>query len=303
MMPSVTFILGLCGSGKSWLANHISADIKFDEGFWLSERRAANVAALVATLRGGGNALVVEVEFCLEAARQQILEELSVVPGIAVHWICIENELRTANENCRRRKNHGNADTQVQINEQLSLNYTYPDGAEIRPMWSDSPADAVVAVGEAKAFSSKQVDDFVALVLAGGEVEPNGLRQRVLAAPQLAFLRQGDCLVGVGGLKSPSAAHRHEVESGSNVALPIAQVPFELGWVFILPSARNRKFSLPLCRQLIAAAGNQGVFATSRVTNSGMHRTLEKLGFSRQGAEWHSHRSNDNLALFVRRTA
>jgi hypothetical protein len=70
--------------------------------------------------------------------------------------------------------------------------------------------------------------------------------------------------------------------------------------VFILPSARERKLSFPLCQPLITAARSLGVFATSRTTLDGMHRTLEKLGFRRTGTEWSSKENEGELALFVR---
>lgn len=41
----------------------------------------------------------------------------------------IENALAVANENCRRRKGHGDAEKQVRIHEALSPRYTYPAGA------------------------------------------------------------------------------------------------------------------------------------------------------------------------------
>ena len=47
-----------------------------------------------------------------------------------------------------------------------------------------------------------QLEDFVSFVLAGGEVMPAGLSGRVRRAHSLAFLRSGDRLIGVAGLKS-----------------------------------------------------------------------------------------------------
>jgi hypothetical protein len=157
-----------------------------------------------------------------------------------------------------------------------------------------------VCAGESSAFSPGEIDDFVAFVLAGGEVNAAGLKERVVAAPQLAFLRENDCLLGVGGLKHPSTNHRKEVERGSRSDLSTQSFPFELGWVFILPTARNRKLSFPLCRALVSAANAHGIFATSRTSNIGMHRTLEKLGFVRSGFEWPSRLAGENLALFIR---
>ena len=61
-MPTVTFVLGLCGAGKSWLADRIIAKAKFDEGFLLPDRVEENVKALIGTLRDGGDAVVVEMD-------------------------------------------------------------------------------------------------------------------------------------------------------------------------------------------------------------------------------------------------
>lgn len=148
--------------------------------------------------------------------------------------------------------------------------------------------------------SALEIDDFVAFVLAGGEVSPKNLRKRVCQAERIAFLRRGDCLLGVAGLKRPEPSYRKRVEEGSEVALPVDDFPFELGWVFILPSARGTKQSLPLCQPVVAAAGTSGVFASSRTSLIGMHITLGKLGFERAGAEWPSKQHDDKLRLFIK---
>jgi GNAT superfamily N-acetyltransferase len=158
-----------------------------------------------------------------------------------------------------------------------------------------------VYVGRPSTFQPAEIDEFVAFVVAGGEVAVNGLQGRVAnQALAIAFLREEDCLLGVGGIKLPSANHRDEVSTCSKVKLSEQEYPFELGWVFILPSARGRKLSLPLCEALVAAATGRGVIATSHVANHGMHTTLGKLGFVRVGVEWPSTRRTGNLALFLK---
>ena len=151
-----------------------------------------------------------------------------------------------------------------------------------------------------KAFSSTEIDDFVAFVLAGGEVSAKGLRKRVENAECIAYLRRSECLVGVAGLKRPDKSYRTRVRTNSTISLSEAAFPFELGWVFILPSVRGKKQSLPLCQPIVSAAGSAGIFATSRSTIQGMHVTLSKLGFRRAGAQWPSKQNDDNLFLFVR---
>lgn len=161
------------------------------------------------------------------------------------------------------------------------------------------PAPKICAASPTE-FEPEEIDDFVAFVLAGGEVAGAGLRERVMNAQCISFLRSDECLLGVAGLKSPEAGYRARVEENSKTNLSAAEFPYELGWVFILPSARDRKQSFPLCQPLITVAKDAGIFATSRTTLKGMHRTLEKLGFVRAGSEWPSKENDGSLALFLR---
>ena len=149
-------------------------------------------------------------------------------------------------------------------------------------------------------FSSEEIDDFVSFVLAGGEVTAAGLRDHAMKAECIAFLRNANCLVGVAGLKLPRSTYRARVQTSSRFLISEEAFPFELGWVFILPSMRGSKLSLPLCQPVVAAAGSSGVFATSRAKNIGMHTTLKNLGFEQVGTEWRSRQTRENLMLFVR---
>ena len=150
--------------------------------------------------------------------------------------------------------------------------------------------------------TQSELGDFVAFVLAGGEVDPVGLPERVKNAHSLAFLRAGNCLIGVAGLKLLSKNRLNEVSSGAGVNLSEQDFSLELGWVFVLPSARGGK-SYPLCAPLVSAAQGAGIFATSRSGNTPMHTTLKKMGFTRQGGEWPSGQNPDNLRLFSKHAA
>ena len=148
-----------------------------------------------------------------------------------------------------------------------------------------------------------ELHDFVSLVLQGGEVSPHGLSERVANARGLSFLRRDGSLVGVAGLKKPEDSYRHRISFSAKFDLSQESFPLELGWVFLLISARGAKLSLPLCEPLIQAAGGAGIFATSRASNSGMHATLAKLGFRRAGEGWFSKQAAQKLSLFVRDAA
>ena len=133
-MATVTFILGLCASGKTWLADRIIAGAKFDEGF-LNDQ--AQHTALLAALRSGQDCVVIEITYCRDDARKQIQGEITTnVPGTRINWLCIENDLYRANKNCRERTNKGDPDGHIRINQGVSPVYTYPDGAVILKMWT-----------------------------------------------------------------------------------------------------------------------------------------------------------------------
>lgn len=154
-------------------------------------------------------------------------------------------------------------------------------------------------VKEPSSCTGAELSGFVDFVVAGGEVAPGGLLGRVKRAGLLSFLRLDGQLIGVAGLKKPSANHRTEVSVGSGVELTTPDFGLELGWVFVAAEARGG-MSILLCRPLIAAAETEGIFATSRTNNLAMHSTLSKLGFVRMGCEWPSALGADTLCLLVK---
>lgn len=106
-MATVTFILGLCGSGKTWHADRIvaagKAVRKFDEKF-IEECVQQN--EVIKSLRDGEDCVVVEINYCLEEKRQEIVSKLTkAVQNVKIKWLCIENDLDKANKNCLKRKN------------------------------------------------------------------------------------------------------------------------------------------------------------------------------------------------------
>lgn len=144
-----------------------------------------------------------------------------------------------------------------------------------------------------------EIEAFVDLVVSGGEVDADGLPGRVRRAKFLAFLREGERLIGVAGLKLPSKNHRGEVAAAAGHELPGTRFAYELGWVFVDPASRGGK-SLLLCGALVEAAAGQGIFATSRVDNPWIHATLKKLGFRQEGSDFPSQQNpGTRLWLFT----
>ena len=146
-----------------------------------------------------------------------------------------------------------------------------------------------------------ELADFRALVLAGGEVEREGLERRILKkAEWLILLRENACLVSIGALKRPDGSHRHDIGERSGIKVTASDYPFEYGWVFVLPSSRGSHYSYFLTETAVSLAKGQGLFATARVENGAIHKALEKNKFIKLGEPFKSKRGNE-IQLFVLR--
>lgn len=152
-------------------------------------------------------------------------------------------------------------------------------------------------------FSEAELEDFIAMVRAGGEVGDTVLEQNIRSAKRLVFLRQGGCLRGIAALKNPLLSYREKIEEKTSIELKASQFPFELGYVFVLPSARRQGLSMELTDAALLASEGKGVFATSRTDNDGMHVTLGKFSFVKAGPTYKSRDGTHNIQLFLRPAA
>ncbi len=146
--------------------------------------------------------------------------------------------------------------------------------------------------------SEAEIDTFCELVRAGGEVTGAGLRERVLRAERLVFLRDADRVAGVAGLKNPGARYKAGVFSKAGVD-GAGACRFELGWIFVRRDFRGQGLSKVLVESALAGESD-GVFATSHTGNVAMHRTLERCGFERRGKPYSSDQPTRGLMLYVR---
>jgi len=147
--------------------------------------------------------------------------------------------------------------------------------------------------------SEAELQDFVELILAGCEVTSLGLDARVRAAASLVMLTVNGCLTGIGAIKQPLPDYRKSISEKADVALSPVAFPYELGWVFVLLSARGHKLSQFVVKEALSSITGAGIFATSRSDNLPMHRSLERFGFVRLGRVYTSDRGNHQLQLFA----
>lgn len=153
------------------------------------------------------------------------------------------------------------------------------------------------------ACTTIEIGAFIAFVRAGGEVSNQGLAERIRGAATLVFAHIDGSLVGVAALKQPQASYRRRVTSESGALIPVTEFPYELGWVYVLASARGKGISHLLSHAALAESKGAGVFATSRTDNVAMHRSLAKVGFIATGQPYVSGRGKHSLQVFIRRAA
>src|SRR5947199_9614772 len=80
--------------------------------------------------------------------------------------------------------------------------------------------------------TAEALADFEKLVLDGGAVNPQGLRQRISNAFRLLLLRASDGqLVGVGALKHPRPSYRNRRCANAHATTASHDYRVELGWV------------------------------------------------------------------------
>jgi hypothetical protein len=132
-MAKITFILGLSGSGKTYLSERLKKETGA-EIFTNLLADESGLTALVESLQDGKDCIVDEVRFCLPTYREQILQSLSQITSLDMRWICYENDLETANWNVIHRTNKGDPEGHLDINLRLHPHYTYPANAEIVPI-------------------------------------------------------------------------------------------------------------------------------------------------------------------------
>ena len=116
-MAKLTFVLGLSGSGKTYIAERLATETgaKLFSDFWLEEEK--NVPVVIAKLSSGIDCIIDEWRYTIPLFRKKILAELKDVPDLELGWICFENDRTSADWNVRHRTSKGNVEGHLAINE------------------------------------------------------------------------------------------------------------------------------------------------------------------------------------------
>ena len=142
-VPPVTFVLGLCGAGKSEIVRDRVGRgfVPCDEG---SIPGYANWPVFVEALRAAKNCVVAEIAYYQEAHRRWASAVVALFPGYVIEWVCYENTHAVADEN-RRKDVAAGKRTSEQCAANLSQNastimalttgvYSFPHDAVMRPI-------------------------------------------------------------------------------------------------------------------------------------------------------------------------
>jgi len=145
-----------------------------------------------------------------------------------------------------------------------------------------------------------ELEKLVELVAEGGEVA-EGVGQRMKTADAIGLVRYEKSIVGTAALKKPTPGYRRRVFDKAKSSLSPDQFSRELGWIFLKQEHRAKGQMRPLIEGLMVAAGDNGVFATTRASNDRMQRILSHQKFARHGeANPSIENAGEELLLFIR---
>lgn len=143
-MSKFTFILGLAGSGKSFLASEMKQNDKnllvIDDAFHPNFNKDTfqdNLQKLHDAVFNNYDAVIIEGAFCFKDFRDPMVSYLrSFFHSVQFEWICFEKDLDKANKNLHNddRKNR-NPEQHEKINDLLMENDTLPDNCKIIPIF------------------------------------------------------------------------------------------------------------------------------------------------------------------------
>jgi len=152
--------------------------------------------------------------------------------------------------------------------------------------------------------SSAELGAFERLINEGGEVVAEGLRQRIMEAERLVFLKEGDgTLSAVAALKRPIGSYKRTVFRKAKSPENPNDFPCEVGWIFVKPDFRGRHYSRLLLEKVLQLAGDRNVYATTRENNDRMQTTQVRCGLTQSGLAYTSDQGDYKLVLFTRKSA
>ncbi|HET9415191.1 MAG TPA: hypothetical protein VFO74_13845 [Pseudolabrys sp.] len=143
--------------------------------------------------------------------------------------------------------------------------------------------------------SSKEIENWVALLAEGAAVDTESAAAELPLAASVALARDGPDLVGLGAIKRKRPQYAASLTRKSG--FQIGHDWHELGYMVVRKSHQGQGLSLLIARKLLSSFSRSTLFATTSHPN--MKRTLARVGFVEQGREWPG-QSGGILSLWIR---
>lgn len=147
--------------------------------------------------------------------------------------------------------------------------------------------------------SDQEINEFVGLVNQGGEVDPDGLEERVRRAKKLLFLRDSS-LVAVSAIKRFYQQYKNSVFTKAGCSNIAGSYKLEMGWMYVKPESRGKGFGRKLLEEMISQLSGVNYYTTVRSDNQIMQHMLSSHGFTKAGMEYPSSRGNNKIILYIK---
>jgi predicted GNAT family N-acyltransferase len=148
-------------------------------------------------------------------------------------------------------------------------------------------------------MTKQEIDEFIAFVGEGGEVNLATLDGLVNQAEALITLRIDETLIGTAAIKRPHDGYRQGAFRKAGVGALAQRFPLELGWVVVHRDHRRQGHARALVKGALAAVPLHAIYSTTK--SDPMRRILPEFGFALQG---HAYKSailaDGELSLFGR---
>lgn len=147
--------------------------------------------------------------------------------------------------------------------------------------------------------SAAFINQFVKIVLEGGEVPIGNLRRGIPMAEMLFFTGLPGKLMGVSAIRYANEFyHKHLFEQAG---VPEMYNPYsvEVCWLCVLPEFRGKGVWSNNKRARLAYLDNRPYHAIHRAENELISDPIKQTVYNQAGSDFYSKTSNDKLRLFV----
>jgi len=132
--------------------------------------------------------------------------------------------------------------------------------------------------------TDREIDRFVRLLLAGGQVDHRNLKETVIAhGSRLAFAFVGDLIVGIAAVKKPARHYVINVFQKAHVAIHAVYYELEIAWCCTAPEYRGRGLCRRLIGRLLNEVSGRNFFSTTVATNEAMIKIFTGFDFEKFG--------------------